>query len=143
MRPLKNGKPWRTSGNQKWQGASPSLKARAILSRISETSFKGSKIDQDPVSQAFIRAPLRSRAALRAWTKKYFIAASIFRGVNFAHKIGISAKVLNSRPTQIKNSFSEERTITVPNTKEKKRKNEIVRCIELEGSLTLNNLIIS
>lgn len=46
------GRPCNTSGNQKWQGASPILKASAILMDSMVTFLAGSKIDHDPVNQA-------------------------------------------------------------------------------------------
>ena len=78
-----------------------------------------------------------------AWTRKYFIVASIFRGENFEHNIGTSANVLVSNPIQIINHFSEVITIIVPKIIVRKSSISIVRCIELGGTLTLNNLIIS
>ena len=116
-------------------------KAAAIDTEV--TILTGSSIDHDPLSQACTSAPLSKRAALIACTKKYFMAASIFRGENFEHKRGISASVLVSSPTQIINHFSEVITIMVPRIIVKNSRVGIIRCIELGGTLTLNNLIIS
>lgn len=66
IRPWMNGRPCKTSGNQKWQGAKPSLKARAIDSEIVLTSFVGQRIDHEPKNQAFIRALFKISAALIA-----------------------------------------------------------------------------
>ena len=100
-------------------------------------------MDQEPKNQAFIRALFKIRAALTAWIRKYFTAASTFRGVKLAHNTGIRASVLSSRPVHIINQFSLEITIKVPSTILRARKMKVGRCIELEGTLTLNYLIIS
>lgn len=71
------------------------------------------------------------------------MAASTFRGENPEHNNGTKANVLSSRPTQITNHFSDDTTINVPETTVKAKKTETTRYIELEGNLTLNNLIIS
>lgn len=52
IKPLENGSPWRTSGSQKWHGASPILNDRATIIIEYENNFKGSSADQDPVIQA-------------------------------------------------------------------------------------------
>lgn len=143
MSPLEKGSPWRTSGNQKWQGASPILKARAAATAREVTVLTGSSTDQDPVTHACISAPFSNRAALMAWIRKYFMVASIFRGENLEHSRGTRARVLVSNPTQIINHFSEVITITVPRAIVNKSSVDIIRCIELGGTLTLNNLIIS
>lgn len=52
IKPLEKGSPCKTSGNQKWQGASPILKARAVATDIEVTVFIGSRIDHDPFTQA-------------------------------------------------------------------------------------------
>lgn len=71
------------------------------------------------------------------------MVASIFRGENLEHNKGTRARVLVSKPTQIINHFSDVITITVPRAIVNKSSVDIVRCIELGGTLTLNNLIIS
>ena len=141
--PLEKGNPCKTSGNQKWQGARPILKARALIIEIEVILFGGSRTDHEPTIQACISAPLSKSAALIAWIRKYFIVASIFRGENFEHKTGIRARVFISRPIHIINHFSEEITIIVPKIMVRKRNVETIRCIELGGTLTLNDLIIS
>lgn len=103
----------------------------------------GSRTDHDPVNHACMRALFNRRAALKAWTRKYFMVASIFRGENLEQRIGTSARVLSSNPTQIMNHFSDETTIIVPETTVRNKKVDTIWCIELEGNLTLNNLIIS
>lgn len=108
-----------------------------------DTTPIGSSVDQDPFTQACISAPFSSKAALIAWTKKYFMVASTLRGENLEDNSGIRAKVLTSRPIQIINHFSEDTTIIVPKTIVEKSNVDITRCIELGGTLTLNNLIIS
>ena len=143
IKPLEKGSPCRTSGSQKWQGTSPSLNARAVVMETEDTTPIGSSVDQDPFTQACISAPFSSKAALIAWTKKYFMVASTLRGENLEDNSGIRAKVLTSRPIQIINHFSEDTTIIVPKTIVEKSKVDITRCIELGGTLTLNNLIIS
>lgn len=69
--------------------------------------------------------------------------ASIFRGENFEHSSGIRARVLISKPIHMTNHFWEDSTMNVPSTIVKNNRIDIVRDIELEGNLTLNNLIIS
>lgn len=113
------------------------------MSNIEDMLFNGSRTDHVPTNQAWIRAPFNSIAALKACMRKYFIEASTFRGENLEHSRGTKANVLVSRPTQIINHFSDDTTISVPATTVKPKKTEITRCIELEGNLTLNNLIIS
>ena len=143
IRPCRNGSPWRTSGNQKWHGANPNLNARAMAIKINEKSFKGVSTDQEPVNHAWIKALFSRRAALKAWIRKYFIVASTFRGEKLEIKIGTRASVLNSSPTQITNHFCEKITILVPSTTVVNKNMRFTRYIELEGSLTLINLIIS
>ena len=57
--------------------------------------------------------------------------------------MGISDRVLTSSPTHIINHFSDETTITVPKIIVISSRVWVGRCIELGGTLTLNNLIIS
>ena len=71
------------------------------------------------------------------------MVASIFRGVKPEQRIGIKARVLSSSPSHITNHFSAETTIIVPETTVKNKKIDIIWCIELEGNLTLDSLIIS
>ena len=78
-----------------------------------------------------------------ACIRKYFIVASTFRGENLEQRTGIMASVLVSKPIQIINHFLDVTAINVPNAIVKIRNIEVVRCIELGGILTLNNLIIS
>lgn len=66
INPLENGSPCKTSGNQKWHGASPILKASAIMIEVEVTIFAGSSIDHEPINQACIRAPFNISAALMA-----------------------------------------------------------------------------
>ena len=66
IRPLENGSPCKTSGNQKWQGTSPILKASAVVTETEVTKFAGSRIDHEPIIQACMRAPFNMRAALMA-----------------------------------------------------------------------------
>ena len=143
INPWAKGSPCKTSGNQKWQGAKPSLNAKAIVIDKEEVYFMGARIDHEPVSHAWINPLFKRSAALSAWIRKYFIVASTLRGENLEHKIGTKAKVLTSSPTQIINHFSEEMTMIVPEITVRIRDVETIRYIELEGNLTLNNLIIS
>lgn len=65
-RPSRNVTPLSTSGNQKWQGAKPSLiiRAREIIEWGSKPSVKF--MFHDLVNQRFRMAPFRRRAALKA-----------------------------------------------------------------------------
>lgn len=49
-----SGDPWRTSGNQKWNGTSPSFIAIAVVSRMHETGLFNWVISHCPVDQALI-----------------------------------------------------------------------------------------
>lgn len=69
-----------TSGNHVWNGAMLNLKKSALVSMIPFIFSIGFLISHVPFVHTFIRADLRMVAAARACIKKYFIAASIFRG---------------------------------------------------------------
>lgn len=74
------GAPWRTSGNQKWNGTRPSFIAIADVSRRQDVGWLSWVISHCPVAQALDMLEKRISVEAVAWTRKYLIVASIARG---------------------------------------------------------------
>ena len=134
--PLLNVNPLRTSGNQKWHGAKPSFITRANVIIEWTKGFLVDDISHFPFIQRFSVAPLSNRAALKAWTKKYFRVASLPRDQVLSLRIGSSDRVLNSRPNHIGNQCFEVITNSVPDVNVSIRNNITIRFIGFKRSLT-------
>lgn len=134
--PFLNVNPLRTSGNQKWHGASPNfmIRAREIIECV--ISLLVSAIFHLPTSHRFRVAPLRSKAALKACTKKYLRVASFPRDHVFNLSMGRRDSVLISSPNHIGNQCLERMTVAVPSNKVDIRNNITVRLIGTKRILT-------
>lgn len=109
-----SGIPWVTSGTQKWNGDSPSFIVRAIVIIIDAVGLINFIIDQCPVySRLVIAAIMRSIDAV-ACVRKYFVAASVDRGLCSFVNSGMIASIFISNPTQIINQCELVITIKVP-----------------------------
>lgn len=80
INPVVKLSPCRTSGNQKWKGASPSFIQIAMVIVAHERGLVKSKIDHSPVSQALFKLEKRRSADAAACVRKYFVEASMARG---------------------------------------------------------------
>lgn len=74
------GEPWSTSGNQKWNGTSPSFIAIAVVSRRQDVGWVSWVMSHCPVNQALVMLEKSISVEAVAWTRKYLIVASIARG---------------------------------------------------------------
>lgn len=66
-------------------------------------------------SRLMMMLSIRSMDAV-ACVRKYFVEASMARGLYFFIRIGIMASIFISKPTQIMNQWELNRTIIVPKT---------------------------
>lgn len=87
-----------TSGSQKWNGASPSLMARAVVRIVHDVLFDICVISHWPSIQALIMLENRISVEAVACVRKYLVAASVARGWCCLATSGIIARVLISRP---------------------------------------------
>lgn len=115
--PDSNGIPCVTSGTQKWNGASPSFIANAIVI-INEADV----LEICPVIHWFVVDALKiaeNKIIIDAvaWIMKYLIADSILRGWWGFVISGIIANVLISSPIQAVNQWLLISVIVVPNNR--------------------------
>lgn len=111
-----SGIPWVTSGTQKWNGDSPNFIVRAIVIIIDAVGLINFIMDQWPVyNRLVIAAIMRSMDAV-ACVRKYFVAASVDRGLCSFVSSGIMASIFISNPTQVINQCELVITIKVPET---------------------------
>ena len=109
-----NGIPWVTSGTQKWKGDNPSFIDKATVIMLDTIGFRMFRAVHCPVNNRFMIIPsIRSIDAV-AWVRKYFVAASIARGLNFFVRMGIMASMFISNPIQIVNQWELISTMIVP-----------------------------
>lgn len=109
-----SGIPWVTSGTQKWNGDNPSFIVRAIVIMIDAVGLISFMIDQWPeYNKLIIAAIIRSIDAV-ACVRKYFVAASVDRGLCSFVNSGIIANIFISNPTQVINQCELVITIKVP-----------------------------
>ena len=80
INPVLNDVPCRTSGSQKWAGASPNFIARAIVRSVWAKGSSSCRMPHWPVAWAFITLENRIRADAAACVRKYFVEASVARG---------------------------------------------------------------
>lgn len=78
--PVVRGDPCRTSGNQKWNGTSPSLIEMAEVRIRHDTGCVSWAMSHCPVCQALVMLENRTRAEAADWVRKYLVAASMARG---------------------------------------------------------------
>lgn len=79
--PVIRGIPWVTSGTQKWKGAIPSFIINAMVISTDDVELVNSIIDQWPVCRKFIIAAIIKIIDAVACMRKYFVAASVERGL--------------------------------------------------------------
>lgn len=114
IRPDTSGMPWVTSGTQKWNGESPSFMMRADVIMMDAVGLKIFVIVHWLENiRLMIIAIMRSIDAV-ACVRKYLVAASMARGLNFFIRMGIMANRFISKPIQIINQCELVITIIVP-----------------------------
>lgn len=79
-RPVVRGEPCSTSGNQKWNGTSPSFIATAEVRIRQDVGWVSCVISHCPVHHALVILENKTRAEAAAWVRKYLVAASMARG---------------------------------------------------------------
>lgn len=92
--------PCSTSGSQKWNGARPSLMARAVVRIVHEILLDICVMSHWPSVQALVMLENRISVEAVACVRKYLVAASIARGWCCLAINGTMAKVLISNPVQ-------------------------------------------
>lgn len=90
-----------TAGNQKWQGAAPSLIKMATIIKIEENSLdRGLKACKSSII-CLLKAPRSKSPEPIAWARKYLIAASVSLLLENAVIKGIKESIFSSNPIQI------------------------------------------
>ena len=112
--PVVRSKPCRTSGSQKWVGASPTFNASAMVTTVVVSGWESCRMFHSPVIHAFIVLAKRIMAAAVAWVRKYLVVASTARGWWCCAISGIMARVLISKPIQARSQCELAKVIVVP-----------------------------
>lgn len=103
-----------TSGTQKWKGAIPNFIIMADVIIMDVVELDIFITDHCPeYIRLIIMASISSIEAV-AWVKKYFVAASIDRGLKFFIRMGITANIFISNPIHTISQWELIITITVP-----------------------------
>lgn len=110
------GIPCVTSGTQKWNGARPSFIARAIVIMVDAMGLVFFDIVHCPECKRLMMIPIIRSIDAVACIRKYFVAASVARGLCFFMRIGMIAKRFISNPIQIVSQCELVSTIVVPAT---------------------------
>lgn len=93
--------PWVTSGTQKWNGAAPSFMMMEMVMRMLVVeSMLCNSVHWLVWRKLFMIANIRIMEAV-AWERKYFVAASVDRGLWFLIKMGMIASIFISSPIHI------------------------------------------
>lgn len=103
-----------TSGTQKWNGARPSFMARAMVIMVDAMGHRVFDMVHCPEYRRLMVIPIIRIMDAVACVKKYFVDASMARGLDFFMRIGMMASVFISKPIQIINQWELIRTIIVP-----------------------------
>lgn len=103
-----------TSGTQKWNGARPSFIARAIVIRVDAVELRLLRIVHCPECSRLIMIPIINSMDAVACIRKYFVDASMARGLNFFIRMGITANIFISKPIQVNIQCELVNTIIVP-----------------------------
>ena len=114
INPDDRGTPWTTSGTQKWNGVSPSFIVRAIVSRVDAAGLVIFIIDQWPLCSRLMIAAIIRNIEADAWTRKYFVAASVDRGLCCFVSRGMIASMFSSNPIHAINQCELVITSKVP-----------------------------
>lgn len=118
--------PSATCGTHKWNGAPPSLMS-SLSKIVREKVLEESKKENMALE---IKALEMRIAEDKAWIKKYFNAASEFRGVLSERAKVRKAKILISRPIHAINHEEDDIAINEPSIR-------IVRNIEVHGRIRI------
>lgn len=108
------GIPCVTSGTQKWNGARPNFIARAMVIMVGAMGLEFFNIVHCPECRRLMMMPIIRSIDAVACVRKYFVAASVARGLCFFIRIGIIANRFISSPIQIVNQCELVSTIMVP-----------------------------
>lgn len=112
--PDDRGIPWVTSGTQKWNGASPSFMARAIVMIAEAVGLVMCETVHWPECKRLrIMANINSIDAV-ACVRKYLVAASVARGLGCFISIGMTANRFISNPIQTRSQCELIIVIRVP-----------------------------
>ena len=112
--PEDSGIPCATSGTQKWKGAMPSFIARAMVIRPDAIGLWIFEIVHCPEKIRLIMMPIIRIMDAVACARKYFVDASVARGLWFFIRIGMIANMFISKPIQVSSQWELVRTIMVP-----------------------------
>lgn len=136
IRPVVRLRPCRTSGSQKWTGARPSLRAKAIVIIVAGKGWQSCVIFHSPEIQALVVLANRIIAAAVACMRKYLVAASTARGWWCCAISGMMAKVLISRPIHARSQCVLVNVIVVPSPRLIRRVGKMYGFIGKGGGFT-------
>ena len=114
IRPEDRGMPCVTSGTQKWNGASPSFMARAIVMSIEATGLNSFITVHWPENIRLMMMAIINSIEAVDWVRKYLVDASVARGLWFFIMIGIMASIFISNLIQISSQWELIIMIMVP-----------------------------
>lgn len=114
IRPVVRSSPCRTSGSQRWVGASPIFIPKEIMVTAAVNGWDNCWICHSPISQALEVVANNISAAAAAWVRKYFVVASTARGWCCWAIRGIMASVLISNPIHAISQCELANVIVVP-----------------------------
>ena len=103
-----------TSGTQKWNGASPSFIAKAVVIMIDAMGLRSFDTVHCPECSRLMMIPIIRSIEAVACVRKYFVAASMARGLYFFMRMGIMANRFISKPIQTISQWEAVITIIVP-----------------------------
>lgn len=104
-----------TSGTQKWNGAIPSLMARAIVMSMEAVELNSFVTVHWPENIRLMMTAIINSIEAVDWVRKYLVDASVARGLCFFIIMGIMASMFISNPIQMKSQWELIKTIMVPN----------------------------
>lgn len=103
-----------TSGTQKWKGATPSFMVNEAVIRRGGIWLLELTIVQWPEYIRLMRIAIIRIIEAVAWVRKYFVAASVDRGLLLCVRIGIADNIFISRPIQTSNQWELNVVMAVP-----------------------------
>lgn len=103
-----------TSGTQKWNGASPSFIARAVVITMDAMGLRSFDTVHCSECSKLIMIPIIRSIEAVACVRKYFVAASVARGLYFFMRMGMMASRFISKPIQTISQWEAVITIMVP-----------------------------
>lgn len=90
-----------TSGTQKWNGARPSFIAMAMVIIVDAAGHKVFDTAHCPEYMRLMVMPIIRIIDAVACVRRYFVDASMARGLDFFMRIGMIASMFISKPIQI------------------------------------------